>query len=130
MLRRAGCAHGGGAELLAWANSKAAGSSGIRIARFDDPRLHNGVFLLHVLRAVAPEALDPKAFHLGSTQEHAHANAELCVRAARAALARAPGGGGEAAHERGYTNEVVLAEWSDLVECRPKLVRSASRRKL
>ena len=84
MLRRAGCAHGGGAELLAWANSKAAGSSGIRIARFDDPRLHNGVFLLHVLRAVAPEALDPKAFHLGSTQEHAHANAELCVRAARA----------------------------------------------
>ena len=46
MLRMAGCAHGGGAELLAWANSKAAGSSGIKIARFDDPRLHNGVFLL------------------------------------------------------------------------------------
>ena len=42
LLRRAGCAHGGGAELLAWANARAAGVSGIRIARFDDTRLHNG----------------------------------------------------------------------------------------
>jgi plastin-1 len=99
------------------------GGNALRITRFDDPKLHNGFYLLSLLRAIAPAAVEARAVHLGATTAHAEANAKLLVPSAQALLAAAPLGTGlRRASVGGALGGTVFATWEDVVECRPKML--------
>eukprot|EP00964_Phaeocystis_antarctica_P106553 scaffold71413_cov45-Phaeocystis_antarctica.AAC.2 len=137
-LDAAGVLRGGQQRLLYWANARTAecrvplpaalvlkqgrgsvvpgGASPLKIARFDDPRLKSGLFLLRLLSALQPdivELTDEQAMPSDDkAEEQAEANAREVIQSTHALLEPTFGGGG------GFP----FAEWDDLTECRPRLV--------
>ena len=88
-------------DILAWANRKVAGAgSPLQISSLRDPSLRSGVFLLTLLRAVAPECVDAAEVLGGTTAEECKLNAKYAI---------------SCAHKMGCR---VFATWEDIVEAR------------
>ena len=100
----------GESDVLEWAAAQTrrnAGSCGAPFAEpasFSDKAFRSGVFLLEVLRAVAPECVDASQILAGESEEEAKANATYAI---------------SCAHKMGCT---VFLVWEDLVLVRAKLV--------
>jgi len=95
------------AHVLAWANAQVAASGcDIQLTRFGDPEIKSGVFLLRLMAAVAPEALDQANIKPGFTPHDQQLNAKLAI---------------STSHKMGAR---VFCGWHDIIEARPKLMLS------
>merc|ERR1712054_342758 len=74
------------------------------IAKLSDPALSTGVFVLRLLKAVAPRSVDMGQVAEGKTAEEKKLNARLAVSCARKAGC------------------MVFLLWEDIVECKPKML--------
>merc|ERR1712154_735535 len=71
-------------DIIEWANRKVATqSSGLQIARFNDPVLEDGIFLLDLLAAVGGPIVDPEIVTEGDTDEDKLLNARYAISIAR-----------------------------------------------
>ena len=62
---------------MRWANQRVASSgSPLRIERCGDESMRTGVFLLQMLRVVAPDCVDGSLIYAGGTQQEGKRNAE------------------------------------------------------
>jgi hypothetical protein len=96
------------AHVLAWANAQVAASRAcdVQLSRFGDPEIKSGVFLLRLMAAVAPEAIDTGMIKPGLTPFDQQLNAKLAI---------------STSHKMGAR---VFCGWHDIVEARPKLMLS------
>ena len=95
------------AHVLTWANAQVAKSgTDIQLGRFGDKAIRSGVYLLQLMRAVAPHAVDEAHIKPGLTELERQLNAKLAI---------------STAHKMGAR---VFCGWQDILEARPKLMLS------
>jgi len=71
-------------EIIAWANEKVKGAGKPnKITSFHDPSLKDGIFLLELINAVRPGAIDTSLFEHGSDEKAHLLNAKLAISSAR-----------------------------------------------
>ena len=98
------------AGLLAWANAKVAGKelppeqAVPPISGFQDKSMADSRFLLHMIDAVRPEAVDWAEVSAGGTEEERHENASYAISIARKIGCK------------------VFLTWEDIVEVQPKMI--------
>jgi len=93
------------ADVLKWANEKVAAQSGLLpVQKLSDATLASGVYILTLIKAVAPRAVDLQQVTPGMTAEEKKLNARLAVSCARRAGC------------------MIFALWEDIVECKPKML--------
>ena len=76
----------------------------LQIGSFRDPQLRNGVFILQLLRAVAPECVQADEILPGKNASECKLNAKYAI---------------SCAHKMGCR---VFCTWEDIVEARPKMI--------
>ena len=93
-------------DIRRWANKKVAegGFPHLQIGSFRDPQLRNGVFILQLLRAVAPECVQADEILPGKNASECKLNAKYAI---------------SCAHKMGCR---VFLTWEDIVEARPKMI--------
>ena len=93
-------------DIRRWANKKVAegGFPHLQIGSFRDPQLRNGVFILQLLRAVAPECVQADEILPGKNASECKLNAKYAI---------------SCAHKMGCR---VFCTWEDIVEARPKMI--------
>eukprot|EP00965_Chrysotila_dentata_P245698 6206717-Pleurochrysis_carterae.AAC.1 len=90
------------ADVLCWANDKVADSGcEIQLARFGDSQLQSGVYLLELLRMVAPNDVKPSLVRKGVTSRERELNARYAI---------------SCAHKLGCR---IFCSWGDLVQPKP-----------
>ena len=95
------------AHVLAWANARVLSAGcDVQLSKFGDPAVKSGVFLLELMRAVAPLAIREDLIKPGITELERQLNAKLAI---------------STAHKMGAR---VFCGWQDILEARPKLVLS------
>jgi len=95
------------ADILTWANSRVRDvDSRLGVRSLSDPSLRSGVFVLQLVRAVAPECVVPAHILPGVTADEGRLNAKYAV---------------SVVHKLGRAT-TVFATWEDIVECRPKML--------
>uniref|UniRef100_A0A7S3SBB2 Calponin-homology (CH) domain-containing protein n=1 Tax=Emiliania huxleyi TaxID=2903 RepID=A0A7S3SBB2_EMIHU len=96
----------GDADMLEWANCqiKRHDEAMPNLRNFADPQIRTGVFLLKLLRSVAPECAREELILSGTTEEERAQNARYAI---------------SCAHKAGCT---VFATWEDVVEGRPRMM--------
>ena len=95
------------AFVLSWANAQVARSGAdMQLSRFGDPAIKSGVFLLQLMRAVAPKAIKEDLIRPGHSELDRQLNAKLAI---------------STAHKMGAR---VFCGWQDILEARPKLMLS------
>merc|ERR1719502_2063397 len=93
------------ADVLKWANEKVAAQSGLLpVAKLTDPTLASGVYVLTLIKAVAPRSVDLSQVTPGMSAEEKKLNARLAISCARRAGC------------------LVFALWEDIVETKPKMM--------
>jgi len=71
-------------EIIAWANETVKGAGkNLKISSFHDPSLKDGIFLLELINAVRPEAIDVSLFENGNDEKAHLLNAKLAISSAR-----------------------------------------------
>ena len=91
-------------DVLAWANEKVAASGVPPVAKLSEASLSSGVYVLNLLKAIAPRSVDMSQVTAGSTPAQKKLNARLAVSCARRAGC------------------MVFALWEDITECKPKML--------
>lgn len=92
-------------EIVAWANETVAASGEeTSITSFRDKSISSGVFLLHLLKAVEPRAVNPAMITEGSDDDEKKNNARYIISVARKIGAQ------------------VFLAWEDIVEVKPKMI--------
>jgi len=79
------------ANVVDWANARVAGSQGsssssaqlLTIQSLKDTSLSNGLFLLELIRAIEPRAVDTAQLQHGATSEERTLNAKYAISCAR-----------------------------------------------
>ena len=93
------------ADVLKWANEKVASQSGLApVLKMTDASLASGVYVLTLIKAVAPRAVDLAQVTPGTTAEEKKLNARLAISCARRAGC------------------MIFALWEDIVETKPKML--------
>lgn len=93
------------ADVLKWANEKVAAQSAIPpVAKLSDASLSSGVYILTLLKAVAPRSVELSQVTPGKTADEKKLNARLAISCARRAGC------------------MIFALWEDVVECKPKML--------
>lgn len=94
------------ADIIEWANATvaASGKTGSSISSFKDSELATGVFLLNLLGAVEPRAINPEIPTAGSTDEERAKNAKYIISVARKIGAQ------------------VFLTWEDITDVKQKMV--------
>ena len=90
-------------DVVAWANGKVAPTIE-PISKLSDAALGSGLYVLHLLKAVKPRAVDMSQVTPGVTAEERKLNARLAVSCARKAGC------------------MVFLLWEDITECKPKML--------
>ena len=91
--------------MLRWANAKVAAQSGLLpVTKLSDATLASGVYVLTLIKAVAPRSVDLAQVTSGATPEDKKLNARLAISCARRAGC------------------MIFALWEDIVECKPKML--------
>ena len=101
--------HGSGSddELIKWANERAAAAGQKPIRDFSDKSLSSGLYLIELLAAVEPRAVDRALVTPGSTDDEKKLNAKYAISSVR----KLPGA-------------ALFCTWEDLVDVRPKMILS------
>ena len=95
------------AHVLTWANAQVARrGTDIQLSRFGDPAIKSGVFLLQLMKAVAPKAIKEDDIKPGRSELDRQLNAKLAI---------------STSHKMGAR---VFCGWQDILEARPKLMLS------
>ena len=91
--------------MLKWANEKVAEHSGLLpVKKLSDATLASGVYVLTLLKAVAPRSVDMNQVTPGMTAQEKKLNARLAISCARRAGC------------------MIFALWEDIVETKPKML--------
>ncbi|KAL1499790.1 hypothetical protein AB1Y20_012475 [Prymnesium parvum] len=94
-------------HVMHWANAKVRNAGcPLQMTKFSDPMLTNGVFLLTLLKAIAPDCVDDEKVTSGYSDMEAQLNARYVV---------------SVAHKMGCR---VFILWEDIVQARPKMILS------
>ena len=92
-------------DIVRWANQRVGSiGSSLRIERCGDDSVCTGVFLLQLLRAVAPDCVDEALVYGGGTQQECKLNAKYGISCAQKMGCR------------------VFLTWEDIVQAKPKMV--------
>ena len=92
-------------DIVRWANQRVGSiGSSLRIERCGDESVRTGVFLLQMLRAVAPDCVDEAQVYGGGTQQECKLNAKYGISCAQKMGCR------------------VFLTWEDIVQAKPKMV--------
>jgi len=92
-------------DVLKWANAKVATQSGLLpVNKLSDPTLASGVYILTLIKAVAPRSVDLTQVTPGLTEEEKKLNARLAISCGRRAGC------------------MLFALWEDIVDCKPKML--------
>ena len=95
------------AHVLTWANAQVARSGAdLQLSRFGDKAIRSGVWLLSLMKSVAPNAINEDLIKPGLTELDRQLNAKLAI---------------STAHKMGAR---VFCGWQDILEARPKLMLS------
>merc|ERR1719240_761121 len=93
------------ADVLTWANAKVEAQSGLApVSKLSDASLASGVYVLTLIKAVAPRAVDLAQVTPGVSAEEKKLNARLAISCARRAGC------------------LIFALWEDIVETKPKML--------
>ena len=90
-------------DVLQWANGRV-GERVHHLVKLSEPSLASGVYVLHLIKAVAPRSVDLSQVTAGVTADEKKLNARLAVSCARRAGC------------------MVFALWEDIAECKPKML--------
>uniref|UniRef100_A0A7S2JDX6 Calponin-homology (CH) domain-containing protein n=1 Tax=Haptolina brevifila TaxID=156173 RepID=A0A7S2JDX6_9EUKA len=91
-------------DVVDWANARVGGGALPAISKLSDASISSGVFVCHLVKAVAPRSVDLSQVSEGKTAEEKKLNARLAVSCARKAGC------------------MVFLLWEDIVECKPKML--------
>jgi len=100
---------GGGSddEMIKWANERVASSgSSVTMRDFGDKSLGNGLFLIDLLAAIEPRAVDRKCITAGGTEDEKKLNAKYAISSAR---------------KLGCS---LFCTWEDITDVKPKMILS------
>lgn len=93
------------ADIIAWANSTvAAAGKASTISSFKDSSLGNGLFLLDLLGAIEPRAINPSIPTAGESDEDKAKNCKYVIAVARKVGAQ------------------IFCSWDDVLACRSKMI--------
>jgi len=93
------------ADVLRWANDKVDAQAGLTaVKKLSDAVLSSGVYVLNLIKAVAPRSVDMAQVTAGKTPEDKKLNARLAISCARRAGC------------------MIFALWEDVVEAKPKML--------
>jgi len=92
------------ADVVAWANRSVEPAGIAPISSLKDGSMSSGVFLLHLIRAIEPRAVDPAVITEGKTPEDKVLNAKYAISCAR------------------KVGCMVFLLHEDIVECKPKML--------
>lgn len=91
-------------DVLEWANAKVAASGVHPVVKLSDASLASGVYILHLIKAVAPRSVDLAQVTGGVSANERKLNARLAISCARRAGC------------------MIFALWEDITECKPKML--------
>ena len=91
-------------DVLAWANGKVALANIAPVTKLSDSSLASGLYVLQLIKAVAPRSVDMGQATPGVSASDRRLNARLAISCARRAGC------------------MVFALWEDVTECKPKML--------